>query len=250
MKLSFSIPAHNEQDHIWRCLDAIFKELEGKKYPVEIIVVDNASTDRTAEIARSYGGVRVVSEPEKGLLHARARGFLSSSGDLIANIDADTMLLPGWIDTVFTEFEKDPQLVSLSGPFIYYDLPWIPRQLTKAFYYGGYFFHFLSLLFTGRGTMVQGGNFVLRRSALEQIGGFNTAIPFYGEDTDIARRISRIGKVKFSFKLPVLASGRRLAEEGVVTAGARYAINHFWTLIFGKPFSMTYEDWRPTQKKS
>ncbi len=250
MKLSFSIPAHNEEERIWRCLESVLRELKRGKYQAEIIVVDNASTDRTAEVARSYGGVQVVSEPTKGLLFARQRGYLSSHGELLANIDADTILTEGWIKTVIEEFDKDPNLVALSGPYIYYDLPWTARQATKAFYAVGMFFHYLSILFTGRGTMVQGGNFVLRRTALDKIGGFNTNISFYGEDTDIARRISQVGKIKFTFRLPMQTSGRRLAEEGVCVTGLRYAINHFWVLLSGKPFTKKYEDLRPPQKLS
>jgi hypothetical protein len=70
--------------------------------------------------------------------------------------------------------------------------------------------------------MVQGGNFVLRRDALKKIGGFNTAIAFYGEDTDIARRMSQVGSVKFTFGLKMYTSARRLKHEGIFTMAGRY----------------------------
>ncbi|MEK7187935.1 MAG: glycosyltransferase family 2 protein [Patescibacteria group bacterium] len=248
MKLSFSIPAYNEEKNIWRCLDSIFQELKGKKYQVEIIVVDNNSTDRTAEIAKSYAGVRVVPETKKGLLYARERGYETATGDLIANVDADTILTPGWIDTVFQEFEENPNLVALSGPYVYYDLPPLVQMVTKFFYSFGYIVHRFNLLFGGNGTMLQGGNFVLRKTALDAIGGFNTDIAFYGEDTDIAVRMSTVGKIKFTYRLPMKTSGRRLAEEGVVTTGFRYAINHFWMLLFKKPFTVKYGDVRAPEK--
>ena len=60
---------------------------------------------------------------------------------------------------------------------------------------------------------MQGGNFVVRRDALQKIGGYDTNISFYGEDTDVARRLSKVGHVKFTFDLPALSSGRRLAKE-------------------------------------
>jgi len=53
-------------------------------------------------------------------------------------------------------------------------------------------------------------------------GGFDTSITFYGEDTDVARRISRVGTVKWTFKLPMYTSGRRLAHDGVMRTGIRY----------------------------
>ena len=64
--------------------------------------------------------------------------------------------------------------------------------------------------------MLQGGNFVVRRTALEEIGGYNPKFSFYGEDTDLARRLNSVGAVKFTFRLPALSSGRRLIEEGML----------------------------------
>ncbi len=92
--------------------------------------------------------------------------------------------------------------------------------------------------------MLQGGNFVLRRRALESVGGFDTDIEFYGEDTDIARRISKVGKVKFTFKLPMYTSGRQLKHEGTLRTAFKYATNYVYTLIFGKPLTAAYTDVR------
>ena len=94
------------------------------------------------------------------------------------------------------------------------------------------------------GAMIQGGNFVVRRSALEAIGGYNTAIDFYGEDTDIARRLSKKGRVKWTFRLPIYSSGRRLMEEGIVRVAARYALNFFWVTFFGRPWTKKHTDIR------
>ena len=76
-------------------------------------------------------------------------------------------------------------------------------------------------------------------------GGFDTTISFYGEDTDVAKRLSRIGKVKWTFKLPVYTSGRRLVAEGVVQMSVKYTINYLWITWFGKPYTKTYIDIRP-----
>jgi GT2 family glycosyltransferase len=94
------------------------------------------------------------------------------------------------------------------------------------------------------GSMVQGGNFVLRARALHEIGGFNTAIAFYGEDTDIARRLNRIGKVVFTFQLKMYSSARRLKNEGMLTIGMRYTMNYLWTTFRKRPFTETYVDHR------
>jgi glycosyltransferase involved in cell wall biosynthesis len=244
MKLSFVIPAYNEEKYISQCLLAIFREMAGKNLDVEIIVVNNASTDRTREVAEKFSGVRVVDEPNKGLTKARNAGYQASSGELIANIDADTMLPPGWMEKVFQEFANDSELVALSGPYVYYDLSPLAKNIIRV-WYGLYFaYHFVNHKIFKNTAVLQGGNFILRRSALQKIGGYRLEFDFYGEDTDIATRIQKVGKVKFTRQLPMYTSGRRLKKEGLLITGWRYAINHFWTLFFKKPLTKKFEDVR------
>jgi cellulose synthase/poly-beta-1,6-N-acetylglucosamine synthase-like glycosyltransferase len=211
---------------------------------VEIIMVNNASTDRTREVAMGFKGVRVVDEPRKGLTFARQAGFAASTGELIANVDSDSRLTEGWVATVLKEFAAEPKLVALSGPFIYYDMSPSQRVSVRVFYAIAYLVYAVNRWVLRAGSMVQGGNFVLRRTALEKIGGFNTAIAFYGEDTDIARRMNQVGEVKFTFDLKMFSSARRLKKEGTLRIALRYTINYFWT-IFGKtPFTKEYTDIR------
>lgn len=247
MKISFVIPAYNEERHLPQCLAAVERELARTPCDAEVIVVNNASTDRTGEVARGYSFVRVVDEPRKGLVRARHAGLAASAGELIANIDADTMPPEGWLETVLAEFPADERLAALSGPFIYHDLSLLHRALTRLFYIFGYLSHLASHHLFRTGAMLQGGNFVVRRTHLEQAGGFDTSIEFYGEDTDVARRISKVGKVKWTFKLPMYASGRRLKHEGVITTGLRYAANYFHVLLRGKPLTTAYTDIRANE---
>src|SRR5690606_34277315 len=123
MKLAFVIPAYNEEALIGKCLESVLAEIKRSGADADVIVVNNASKDRTGEIARSFEGVRVVDEPKKGLVNARHAGFAASEGyELVANIDSDTIVPEGWLDTVLSEFAKDPKLVCLSGPYVYYDM--------------------------------------------------------------------------------------------------------------------------------
>ena len=94
------------------------------------------------------------------------------------------------------------------------------------------------------GSVMQGGNFVFRRDAWIKAGGFNREIKFYGEDTDIARRMSRVGKVKFTFGLKMFSSARRLNKEGMFTMAGRYTLNYLWTTFKKKPFTKEYVDIR------
>jgi len=242
MKLSFVIPAHNEENYIAKCLESVIQEAKKTPRNVEIIVVNNASTDKTREIVLSFPEVKLVDEPRKGLPQARQAGFLASSGHLIANVDADSVVPPDWIEKVFDHFSRNEKLVALSGPYVYYDLSKTKNFLVWAFYYPGYLLNRTSRFLFGKAAMLQGGNFILKRSALENIGGFNTNIKFYGEDTDIARRIKSQGEVIFTYDLPMHTSARRLKKEGLVKMGAKYATNFFWTLVFKKPLTKKYLD--------
>jgi cellulose synthase/poly-beta-1,6-N-acetylglucosamine synthase-like glycosyltransferase len=246
MKISFSIPAYNEEHRIGRCIEAVQKEIvrAGMESDAEVIVVNNASTDRTKEIASGFSGVRVVDESRKGLTWARQAGFAASSGALVANVDADTMVPPGWLDTVNREFGNDPKLVALSGPFIFYDLPPLKRFIANIFVQMYPAVNIFVQYVLRMGAILQGGNFVVRRDAMEKIGGFDTNIHFYGEDTDVARRISKVGHVKWTTAFPMYSSGRRLAHEGLAMTAFRYAVNFFSVTFAKKPWSETHVDIR------
>lgn len=249
MKISFVIPAHNEERLIGKCLKAILQEIERVRatdpaVETEVVVVDNASTDKTREEALKFEGVTVVREQLKGLVYARRAGFVATTGEVVANIDADTRMPPGWLSTVVSEFQNDPKLVALSGPYHYYDLTVVHRMFVKVFYFLAWVGHMVFYGLFGHGAVLQGGNFVLRRTAWESVGGFDVTIAFYGEDTDVARRISKAGKVKWTWKLPMHTSGRRLAKEGLLKMGYVYAINFFSTTVSGRPVTREYSDIR------
>lgn len=233
MKLSFVIPAFNEESSIGSCIESIQAELKRNPCDAEIIVVDNASTDKTAEVASAYAGVAVVREPVKGLVAARACGYAASSGELIANIDADNRLPEGWVTTVLAEFARSCDVVAVTGPLIYYDLsPWY-RFLVRVYYFLAYIAYFATR------RLIQGGNFVLRRNALDAIGGFNKELSFWGEDADIARRIAQHGVICFTLRLPIYSSGRRIAKSGLLETGYLYAKNYFWIIFTGHPRTQT-----------
>lgn len=237
MKLSFIIPAHDEEKYIDKCLNSLLRVTKNSSYKTEIIVVNNASKDKTQEIASRHQNVKVINEPHKSLTRARQAGFLASDGDLIANLDADTIISPGWIEKVMNEFRKNKKLVALSGPQVYYDLPAHKKFIAQSFYLLIFCVYVINRYIFRIASVVQGGNFVIKRSALEKIGGFNLSLDFYGEDVDLAKRLFKVGQVKFSLGLPIFASGRRLQNDGMVITALRYSLNYFWIIIFHKPFT-------------
>jgi glycosyltransferase involved in cell wall biosynthesis len=244
-ELAFVIPAYNEEALVGQCLESVLREIKRSGVDAEVVVVNNASTDRTGEIARGYPDVRVVDEPKKGLVNARHAGFEATTAEIVANIDSDTMLTEGWIDTVLKNFAADPKLVGLSGPFIYYDLSGWNRFLVRLFYYLTYLIYLINRYVLRVGSVIQGGNFVFTRTAWNKAGGYDRSIAFYGEDTDVAVRLSKVGGVKWTFALPMLTSGRRLEKEGVFRTAGTYTLNYFWVTFKGKPVTKEYTDIRP-----
>jgi glycosyltransferase involved in cell wall biosynthesis len=239
MKISFIIPAYNEEKYLGECLDSIRCEIKRAGADAEIIVVNNASTDRTAEIARSRPGVRVADEPQKGLTRARQRGLREAKGDFLAYLDADTRMPAGWLSRVFALFARYPCAVSVSGPYRYHDLP-EPRRFFAALGW------WVSAPLTHRvvGFMVLGGNFIAKRKALVAMGGFDTSIEFFGEDTNIAWRLSKQGTVIFRMNCFIYASGRRLRTEGLARSFFTYALNYLWMAIYHRPYTKHYSDIR------
>lgn len=235
-KISLIIPAYNEEKYIGVCLDSIFENEKNIFY--EIIVVNNQSTDKTEEVVKKYNNVKIIREERKGVTRARQRGFLESSGDILAFIDADTKIPNGWIGQIIKEFKKDKDLVCLSGPYIFIDVPLITEILVKMFWLLAIPIYWIT------GYMGVGGNFVIKRSTLEQMNGFDTNIDFYGDDTNTARRASAFGKVKFKMNFVMYTSARRLDGNGILKTTFIYISHFFSETIKHKTKNEHYNDIR------
>lgn len=93
MILSVVIPAYNEEEHIGACVESVQHAISAVGVAAEIIVVDNDSTDKTAEIAAGLG-CRVVAEPFRQIARARNSGARTAKGRYLVFIDADTVMAP------------------------------------------------------------------------------------------------------------------------------------------------------------
>lgn len=184
IRVSLVIPVYNEESYLRPCLEAALAQDQPF---FEIIVVDNNCTDKTAEIARAFAGVRVVSEPHQGKVYARNTGFAAARGDIIARIDADTVLPPEWSTTVAHIF-ADPAVDAASGRPYYYDLAW-PRL---TFVVEGFFRR--RLAHELRETLfLQGANMAVRRSAWHDVTALLCDSRTIHEDFDIAIHLQRRG---------------------------------------------------------
>ncbi|MCH6472361.1 glycosyltransferase [Sinomonas terrae] len=168
--VSIVIPAYNEESVIRQCVTAaIYQSVPA----LEIIVVDNLSTDATAEIVgqlqQEYpeAGIRLLSQnAEQGLIPTRNFGLDAAQGDIIGRIDADSLLEPDWVEEVIWAF-ADPTVQAATGPVVYYDMPMRRfglkaddkvRQLMLRL--ARHQYHFLF-----------GSNMAMRKSAWEKIRG-------------------------------------------------------------------------------
>ncbi|MDB5164187.1 MAG: putative glycosyltransferase [Candidatus Saccharibacteria bacterium] len=124
LSLSIVIPVYNEELHLKACLDAITNQTVK---PLEVIIVDNNSTDTSVQIAHAYRFVTVIKEARQGIVFARTAGFNAASGEIIARIDADTVLPPTWVAQVM-HFYSSPQHLdyALTGGGYFYNIR-LPR---------------------------------------------------------------------------------------------------------------------------
>lgn len=241
LRITVVVCAWNERATVTACLQSLLAQ---SRPADEIIVVDNASTDGTAHVARAVPGVRVVPEPCKGLTCARETGRLAAGGDVIAWLDADCRAPEFWLERIARRFEH-PDLIALTGPLRYYDWDWHGRVLLRAYDM------FVAPLMQcavrdvlGRGALLYGGNFAVRADALAAIGGFDTSIDFHGEDTNLGRRLHAIGRVVLARDCLMLTSARRFQAMGRVAVLRLYARNFCHELLWHRPADTRHLDVR------
>lgn len=215
------IPALNEEKFLAKNLDSIVNQ-DFKNF--EIIVVDNASTDKTAEIARSYGA-KVIVNHEKGVGAARQAGFVEAKGKIIATTDADNILPKDWLTRIVSEFEKNRNMVAFGGLFRLYSGPLSARIAVR---YGVYPTFQVDKVFSKTWSLI-GQNMAVRKSAFKKVGGFKHVQ--IGEDADLSHRLAEIGEVKLDPNFLVYASGRR-AKHGLWYGIWSYAPNGITRMLF------------------
>ncbi len=124
-RVSIVVPAYDEEACIERCVRAAVDQT----VPAwEVVVVDNRSTDRTAEIVARLAaehpraGIRLVAQHAvQGLVPTRNAGFAAATGDVLGRIDADTVVAPDWVERV-GEVLSDPAVAAVTGPVSYHDV--------------------------------------------------------------------------------------------------------------------------------
>lgn len=221
--MSVVIPARNEEGILGACLEALSRQSD----PVdEIIVVDNDSSDHTAAIARSHPGVMVVREPRSGVTYARNTGFDAATADVIARIDADTLVAPDWARSIRRAFAMDPGLAGLTGPAGFTRLSSRGRVLGRTAYA---LIRAAHQQLIGDGPVMYGHNMALSRAAWTRIRDVVTCgDDAISEDLDVTLALLRSGqRIGYEPQMLVTIGVERTLRDGKL---ARYRRTNRLTL--------------------
>jgi len=223
--ISVVVAAYNEEEDLPKCLGAITSQ-NFPKEEYELIVVDNNSVDKTAEIAKSFGA-RVIKEEKQGNTYAISKGMSSAEGDIIAATDADTVVSPDWL-FVIKDIFKDEKIVAATGTASMNTKNKFFNWFAGDFYKGFVKFNFL----LGK-PHVTGFNLAMRKTAFDKIGGVNEKF-IMSSDVDLGLRLGKVGKVVFSPRLKAVTSIRRWEENPLKTFYS-YLKSYIYVIWLRKP---------------
>lgn len=194
-KYSFIIPAFNEEALIAQTIAALKENAREFSGGFEIIVANDASSDRTPEIARQLGA-RVIDVHKRQIGAVRNAGASIATGDVFVFVDADT-IVPRETLLEVERLLVDPEIVA-GGARLTFDQtpPFWARLFAKIF---------LSIYFAAR--LAAGGFIFARRDAFTKAGGFDEKY-FAGEEIHLSKALKRIGKLCI-IGHPVITSGRK-----------------------------------------
>ncbi len=215
--VSLVIPAYNEESHLAACLESIARQ---SVQPLEVIVVDNNSTDQTAAIASRYPFVTILHETQQGVVYARNTGFNAARGDIIGRTDADGRLAEDWVETVQNIF-MEHSIDAVSGSVGYRDV-----GLKKVFdAVDNRIRHYLAAR-TGvwDELFLYGVNMAIRRSSWRKVREEVCHHRRMHEDMDLAAHMSLIGQtVRFDPLMYVTISPRQ------ASAGPKEFYRYVWS---------------------
>jgi glycosyltransferase involved in cell wall biosynthesis len=190
-KVAVVVPAYNAAQFLAETL----KCLTEQSYPnLEILVIDDGSKDRTAEIARSFPGVRVHSQSNSGLSAARNVGIAQTDSDFLYFLDADDLVPSHHLERLAAPLIDDPDVAASFCDTVWFEMREDGATETmgrsdRASYEADIQFQ---LIF----SFVSMGAQMYRRSVIEKVGGFDINLRCC-EDIDFNGKIARFGPWRF-----------------------------------------------------
>jgi glycosyl transferase family 2 len=219
--VSVVIPVRDDAAELERCLQLLARQ---SVPPLEVVVVDNGSTDSSAEVAARHGA-RVVPEPVRGIPAAAATGYDAARGEVIARCDADSRPPADWLERIVRDLTRDPTLDAVTGRGRFYGLPrWLAPPVSRA-YLGAYYL----LVHAALGhTAVWGSNMALRRRVWEEVrDGVHRWDAEVHDDIDLAFALGPRRRVRYDRRLVVGVSARSVRGRRQLR---RRLDRAFWTL--------------------
>jgi glycosyltransferase involved in cell wall biosynthesis len=211
-KISVVIPTYNRA----RLLPRAIASAQNAGADLEVIVVDDCSTDNTAEVCAAIGGIRYVRlNANGGLGHARNVGIEESSGEFVAFLDDDDLRLPGSLDKQLSSLTSNDRIALCYGQALIGDAR---RQLPTGEIYplrcpqGDIFWELLADNFIPMPSVLA------RKSSLLDAGGFNTSLKLI-EDWDMWLRLTERFLVA-AVEEPVAIHRKAVAGSGQMCSNA------------------------------
>lgn len=189
--VSIIIPTFNGASRIGNCLDALLKQTARDN--AEIIVVNDGSTDNTAEVVGRYPGIRLISQANAGPAAARNRGASEARGTILLFTDDDCVPTPEWLGAMLAVFE-DPDVVGAKG--IYRTRQ---KSLVARFVQIDYEDRYRLMAAHDSIDFIDAYSAVFRRERFLEMAGYDTSFPVAcAEDIELSYRMSARGwKMKF-----------------------------------------------------
>jgi len=186
VQISAIICTHNREQYLAAAIDSLLAQTI-ENY--EVIVVDNASTDKTADIAKArlnHPKVRYIYEEKLGLSIARNTGAAAAKGQIVAYLDDDAEASKGWLEALMAAFNSDEHVAIAGGKVTLIWPPqttppeWISNDLSSSL--GLYDLGSEQVYIQRPELTPRGLNYAVRKSFLETIGGFDTHLGRVGKN--------------------------------------------------------------------
>ncbi len=185
--ISVVIPAYNAAGYLKNCLEHLAKS---NCSDYECIVVDDGSTDGSAEVARSYGARVVRTSGRRGPAHARNLGAREAAAEVLFFVDSDVAVYPGTLGRILEDFRRDPELAAVIGS--YDDSPGSEDFLSQ---YRNLMHCYVHQTGRRQACTFWSGCGAIRRGVFLEHGGFDEG---YGrpaiEDIELGYRLARAGR--------------------------------------------------------
>lgn len=180
--VSIIVPSYNQGRFIGRTIESILRQ---DYRPIEVWVMDGASTDETLRVLDGYRDVpelQLVSEPDSGVVEAVNKGFARATGEFAAIQSSDDFYLPGAITAAIAALQADPALAFVYGDIRKVDADGRELARTQIAPYS------LEALLTMQTWVPQPATF-FRLGLAKQLGGWRSSVP-YAADTDLWLRMA------------------------------------------------------------